>query len=240
MKRGGPSLRLAIIFLTLLAGAAAFPSTADTATEGRRLFGENKPEAAIPLLEQAVKDSGVDEAAWLWLAACYQQLGRVDDGIAALRKGLAKSTTKKQLYYYNLGCLFSIQGKSTFAKDMFDSAISADASFAPAWLNRANAEILLQDLRSAREDYGRYLDLAPSSPQIPDIEALMVRLEGAISAEDQRRAAVEAARIAEELARKNLLDEVTASLRAAAEDTTNLAAGSGQVQGYGDELLPSD
>ena len=46
--------------------------------------------------------------------------------------------------------------------------------------------------------------------------------------------------VAEELARKSLLDEVTASLRAAAEDTTNLAAGSGQVQGYGDELPPSD
>jgi tetratricopeptide (TPR) repeat protein len=249
VKGLAPSVKAIFLCLVLLAGGAAPRADAEAAgavvvggalSEGLKLYRENKPEAAVPLLEQAVKDPAVDERAWLWLAVCYQQLGRLDAGIAVLRKGIAGPTVDKAPLYYNLGNLFLLQGKASFAREMFDSSIAADASFAPAWLNRANAALQLSDLRAASDDYTHYLDLDPGSPQKASIETLLARLSGAISADDQKKAALEAAKAAEDLARKSLLDEVTSSLKAAAEETTNLAAGSGQVQGYGDELAPSD
>ena len=82
--------------------------------------------------------------------------------------------------------------------------------------------------------------LEPDSSQKDSIQALLGLLGKTVADADQKKAQEEAARIAAETARKNLLDEVSASLKASAEDTTNLAAGSGQVQSYSDELPPSD
>ena len=222
------------------AGAAAPSVVSPILADGERLFRENKPADAIPLLEQAVQEPGVDENAWIWLAICYQQQGRFDDAAATLRKGLAASTDRKALFWFDLGNLFLSQNKAAFAKDMYDSAISADPSMVDAFLNRANALILLGDYSGAKDDYSRYLSLAPAAPQKDSIQALIGLLGNDIAAEVKKKADEEAARLAAEAARKKLLDEVSASLKASAEDTTNLGAGSGQVQSYGDELPPSD
>ena len=221
-------------------GAAVVGGPSPTLAEGERLFRENRPGDAIPKLEQAVQDPGVDENAWIWLAICYQQLNRYDDAASTLRKGLQKSVSHKALFWFDLGNLFLVQGKASFAKDMYDSAIAADSAMADAFLNRANAAMLLNDYASAKDDYSHYLVLDPSSSQQTSIQALIDLLGKAVADEAQKKAQAEAAKLAAETARKNLLDEVSASLKASAEDTTNLAAGSGQVQSYGDELPPSD
>lgn len=228
------------LFFVLSLGLAAAETGASVLAQGERLFRENQPEAALPFLEQATREPTAEARTWLWLSVAYQQLGRLDEAVGTLRKGLARATSDKQLFYFNLGNLFLLQGKASFARDMFDSAIAAEASFAPAWLNRANSAMMLEDLRAAKADYQRYLVLEPASSQRANIEALILRLDGAVAEADRLKAAAEAARVAEELARKSLLDEVSASLKAAAEETTNMAAGSGQVQGYGDELPVSD
>ncbi len=209
-------------------------------SEGERLLRENKPAEALPFLEQAIRDPKADENAWLWLAISYQQSNRIDDALSTLRKGLAKATTRKELFYYNMGNLFLLQGKASFAKEMFDSAITANPNLAPAFLNRANANLMVEDRAAARDDYSRYLTLAPNAPQKANIQALLDRLGTAIVQEQQKKASEDAAIAAAAQAKQSLLDEVAASLKAAAEETTNLAAGSGQVQGYGDELPPSD
>jgi len=229
--------------LSLALVLSAGPLAADTggpAAEGERLYRENKPEAALLLLEEAARDPAADQRVWLWLAVAYQQVGRLDEGIVALRKGLAKATADRHLFFFDLGNLYLLQGKAAFAKDMYDSAIAARGDYGPAWLNRANAEMATKDYRAARDDYLRYLDLEPASPQRANIEAVLARMGTALAAEDQQKSQAEAARLAEEAARKALLDQVAASLKAAAEETTNLAAGTGQIQGYGDELPASD
>ncbi|HUX41973.1 MAG TPA: tetratricopeptide repeat protein [Rectinemataceae bacterium] len=221
-------------------GAAVVSPVSPALAEGERLFRANDPTDAIPQLETAIRDPGVDENAFIWLAICYQQVNRPDDAIAVLRKGVAKSLAHKDLFYFDLGNLYLVQGKASFAKDMFDSAIAANPSMSGAFLNRANAAMLLNDYSSASDDYSRYLVLEPTSPQKDSIQALLGLLGKSIADAEQKKAQAEAARIAAETARKNLLDEVSASLKASAEDTTNLAAGSGQVQSYNDELPPSD
>jgi tetratricopeptide (TPR) repeat protein len=236
MKTGLPGI---LILLFALGPSAAAESTS-LFQEGERLFRENRPEAALPLLEQAIRDPSVDERAFIYLAVAYQQIGRLDDGIATLRKGLPQAKSLKHLFYFDMGNFFRAQGKASFARDMFDSAIQADSTYAPAWLNRGLSNVLLSNFRGARDDFVRYLELDPQSTQREAIAALIARFAQAIAEEDKRMAAAEAAQAAEDLARKNLLDEVSASLKAAAEETTNLAAGSGAVQGYGDELPLSD
>jgi tetratricopeptide (TPR) repeat protein len=214
-------------------GAAGGASAFD---EGERLFRENKPAQAAPLLEKALLEPGVDERAWLYLALSYQQLGRLDDASATLRKGMGQSSRFKSLFYFDLGNVFVLQNKNSFAVDMFGQAISLDGAFSSAFLNRANARLSIKDYGGARQDYEKYLELEPGSPQRASIEALLARLEAGIAETERQAAAEEARKQAEEAARKEMLDKMTASLKAAADETTSISAGAGDVQGYGDEL----
>jgi tetratricopeptide (TPR) repeat protein len=218
------------------AGSAAGSANASPYDEGERLFRENKPDKAAVVLEKAILESGVDERAWLYLALSYQQLGRLDEASATLRKGLGQASRFKSLFYFDLGNVFVLQSKNSFAADMFTQAIALDDAFGSAFLNRANARLAVKDYGEARDDYKKYLELEPGSAQRPAIEALIARLDAGI-AEVERQAASEAAKkLAEEAARKEMLDKMSASLKAAADETTSISAGAGDVQGYGDEL----
>jgi len=209
---------------------------AGTFDKGEELFRENRPQAAIPLLEQAVTEPGVDERAYLYLALSYQQLGRYDDAVAALRKGLTQAQRFKALFYFDLANVFVLQGKNTFAVDMYGQAIDTDGTYAPAYLNRANARLSIKDYQNAAVDYRRFLELAPNDPQRPQIEELLKRLGAGIAAAQEAAAAAEAKKLADEAAKKALVDQVSASLKASADNTTSLSAGAGDVQGYNNDL----
>ena len=222
-----------VFFVLLAVGGAAAVGSFD---EGERLFRENKPADAVPFLEKAILEPKTDERAWLYLGLSYQQLGRLDEAAATLRKGLGQSSRFKSFFYYDLGNIFVLQNKNSFAADMFTRAMEIDGTYAPSYLNRANARLAVKDYGSAREDYSRYLELDPRSPQREMIEKLVKSLDGGI-AETQRIAAeTEARRLAVETARKELIDRMSASLKAAADETTSISAGVGTVQGYGDEI----
>jgi tetratricopeptide (TPR) repeat protein len=233
--KGFRSLVLACALAALCRAGFALPFD-----EGERLFRANKPQEAVPLLEQAVGEPAADERAWIYLAVSYQQLGRLDDAASALRRGLGSAQRFKHLFLFDLGNVFTLQGKNAFAADAFGQAIDANSGYAPAYLNRANARLNLKDFQGAQEDYRRYLDLDPSSLQRPAIEELLKRLGGTIAEAERVRADAEAKLQAEAAAKKALLDQVTSSLKAAADETTSLSAGSGAVQGYGDELKIED
>lgn len=224
---------LAALFFATAAFVSAEASLYD---EGERLFRENKPRDAIPLLERAVAVAGVDEKAWLYLALSYEQLGRYEDALSALRKGLPQANLYRHLFYYNMGNAFVLLGRNSFAEEMYTESIAVNGNYAPAWLNLANARMSLRNFRQASADYARYLELDPLSAQRPSIIELRRRLESSFAEENRLLAESEAQRIAAEAARQALIDQVSASLKAAAEETTSLSAGSGQVQGYGDEL----
>ena len=201
-----------------------------------RTFRENKPQDAISLLERAVTEPGVDERAWPYLALSYQELGQYDDAVATLRKGRPQALRFKALFYFDLANIFVLQDKNTFAVDSYGQAIDADGSYAPAYLNRADAQMVLKDYPDAAGDYRRFLDLAPNDPQRPQIEELLKRLDAGIAEAQAAAAAVAAKKAADEAAKKALMDQVSASLKASADQTTSLSAGTGAVQGYNNEL----
>jgi tetratricopeptide (TPR) repeat protein len=223
-----------LAFSALLRASGAW--AASSFDEGERLFRENRPAEAAPFLERALAEPGVDERAWLYLALSYQQLGRLDEASAVLRKGIPQATRFKAYFYFDLGNIFTLQGRNSFAADMYGQAVDADGAYAPAYLNRANARLAVKDYGGAREDYRRYLDLEPGSPQRASVEEMIKRLETGLADAERAAAAAEAKRLADEAARKELLDKMAASLKAAADETTSISAGAGDVQGYGDEI----
>lgn len=230
----------------LLLALLAFPSprlSADGAaqtgslfSQGESLFREDRPKEAAPILERAVLEPQVDERAWLYLAACYEELGRYDDAVNVLRKGSGQSVRFRHLFFYNMGNEFVLLGKNSFADEMYGQALAANASFAPAYLNRANVRIILQNYPGASQDYTTYLTLEPSTPQRANIEALLEKLQGDLAAAKTQADAAAAAAAAAEAAKQALLSQVQADLMASAEEATSLSSGAGQVQGYSDDL----
>jgi tetratricopeptide (TPR) repeat protein len=226
----------AAILAACLASSGAALAAASAFDEGERFFREDKPAQAVPLLEKAILESGVDERAWLYLALSYQQLGKLDDASATLRKGLGQASRFKSLFYFDLGNVFVLQGKNAFAIDMFTQALGLDGSYSAAYLNRANSRIATKDYAGAQDDYKRYLELEPENSQRAAIEELIRKLGEGVAEVARQAAAEEAKKLADEAARKEMLDKMAASLKAAADETTSISAGAGEVQGYGDEL----
>jgi tetratricopeptide (TPR) repeat protein len=229
--------------LALLVLCIAVPSivwSTDFAERGTRLFMENKPQEAIPVLEMAVRETGVDEKLHLYLGVAYQQQERWDDAIAAFRRGLAVAVQYRHLFLFNIANSFFSQGRNAFALESFDQTIAARTDYAPAYLNRANARMKAGNHTGAVDDYLLYLSLEPSSSQASEIRRLVDLLGQKARAEEIRQAELAARQLAEEQARQALLDAVARSLRETAESTTNLSAGSGGVQAYEDDFALDD
>lgn len=225
-----PGARLLLV--ACLCGIAAFAGASDFKDNGIRLFMDNKPAEAAPVLEQASREAGADEKVFLYLGIAYQQLNRWDDAIAAFRKGLAVSVQYRHMFLFNIANSFFAQGRNSFSLEYYDQAIAAKNDFAPAYLNRANAKMRLGDQPGAAADYSLYLSLEPGSAQAADIRRLLDLLAAKATAAAQAKAQAEAQKLAEEQARQAMLDAVAQSLLQAAESTTNLSAGSGDVQSY--------
>jgi tetratricopeptide (TPR) repeat protein len=226
----------ALLLLAFLAIAPAPGAAATPFDEGERLYRYDKAAEALPFLEKAVLDPGVDERVWLYLSGCYIKLNRLEDAAAVLRKGLPRASASKALLCVCLGDVYILQGKNSFAADMFTQAIGADVACSAAYIQRATARMALKDYKGAREDYSRFLELEPQSDKRPSIEALLAKLDSGIAETERQAAATEAKKQAEEAARKELLEKMAASLKASADETQSLSAGAGDVQGYGDEL----
>lgn len=196
----------------------------------------NKPAEAAPRLEAALAEDPANLTASLYLGIVYQQLSRFDDSIAILRVALPRAGDRSALFEYNIGNGYFAKGAASFAEQFYSKAIETDPTFASAYLNRANARIKTGALDGASADYGKYLELQPSTPKRPEIERVMALIAEAAAAKERERVAAETAAKAEEERRKKLLDEVSSSLQAAAEQTRGLSAGSEEVKQYDGEF----
>lgn len=214
--------------------------------DGTKAFQNNQPEQAAPLFLKATETAGSDLRSWIFLGLCYQQMGRLDDAVSVYRKGIGIPGTDKKTLYFNLGNVYFIQGKNTFAEEMFSQSISQDMFFAVAYLNRGNTRINLNKLDDAASDYETYLNYEPNSSQKDSILRVLALIreqqasermeaERIVAEEAERRKAQEEALLAEEARRKKLLEEVENSLKMTAEETTALSAGAEGVVGYDEE-----
>ncbi len=203
--------------MNILATLAALLLQLSALQEGEKLFLENRPQEAQPLLEQALNEDPNNERLYLYLGIVYEQLGNLDKSIQVMRRGLNVARGVKDLLYFNLGNDLFRQKEYTLAEQMYSNAMEA------------NGSLQLESYTGARADYIEYLRLAPATPQREAIEKLIALLGGMLDEAERLKQ--------EELARqKALLNEVLNSLQNASEDTRNLSAGSEGIQEQYDEV----
>ncbi len=220
-----------MLFLCFLLACFGIFAT-ELSEQGTKLFMENKPREAVSVLELAIKESVADERLHLYLGIAYMQLERYDDALVAFRRGLAGSVLYRHQFFFNIGNTYFLAGKSAFALESYDQALGVKNDYAAAYLNRANVKMRLGDTFGAVDDYSTYLALEPSSGQAAEIRRLIDLIGAKVAAANQAKALAEAQKLAEEQAKAALQASVTQSLLDAAASTTNLSAGSGDVQGY--------
>jgi tetratricopeptide (TPR) repeat protein len=232
---------LLLLFVRML------PAQSDDFSRGEDLFMQNKPREAQALVERTTLRESSKGRAFLYLGIVYQQLDMTDEAIATYRKILPRAGTETARIAYNLGNAYYTKGSAVFAEQYYTQAIEADPSYASAYLNRGNTRIKTGALNTAIPDYELFLTLEPRSPKRPQIEQLMAVIRQEAAAEEQRK--VQAAELAERQRRQaeqaareeaerrqRMMDELSASLQSAAENTKGLSAGSEDVLGYDGEF----
>jgi len=231
----GRSAGLLLLVLTLPAYGYDF------FTEGERLFRENRPAEAAPLLYQASLVNGTDPRVFVYLGLCYKQTGKYADAISVFMKGTQSPGTDRKVLFFNAGGVYFVQNLYTEADTMFTRAIEIDSAFAPAYLNRANSRVKLEKFAPAVDDYTVYLTLDPASSQQEPVRKLIALLTAEIREKEEAAIRAEAGRAAAEAEKKaaaeryqKMLDDVNASLQAV-DAASTLSAGSEDVLNYNEE-----
>jgi tetratricopeptide (TPR) repeat protein len=225
------------MFLPLLAALwIPFLGAQASLSQGEDYFMQNKPQEAIPFLENAVLENPNETRAYLYLGIAYQQLNRLDDAVAVYLKALPKGGSETARIACNLGNLYFAMGKADSAEHYYTQALEADPSYAAAYLNRANIRIKTSALQDALLDYEFFLSLEPRSPKRIKIEQLVALIRSEFAAQERQRLLAEEAARAEAVRRQRLLEEVSSSLQAAAEESEGLSSGAEAVQGYEGEF----
>ena len=207
--------RALVILCVLLAAFPAFSASTSLA-KGEAFFVQNQPRDAEPLLEMALNDDPSNEKVYLYLGIVYQQLGNLDKAIDVLKRGLAVSTSYKDLIYYNIGNDMFARKDYALAEQMYTEALGVNKNLAEGYLNRANARLQQQSYDGAVEDYTVFLQLQPQDPQRPRIEEV-IRLLTQIKQAKLKQQEDEIAR------QKALMNDVLSSLNNAGDDTKNLS-----------------
>lgn len=212
---------------------------------GEELFLRNRPQDAVPILQQALEAEPGNGKIYMYLGVAYEQLGRRDQAVEVLRRGVEVASEERDRMFLTMGNNLRFIEQYQAALDSYGEAISTNSLYAPAYLARANLRVEMESYEPAVEDYEIFLNLRPQSEHRPEIEQMISLLRDKI--EEQERLAAEAEerrKREEELARreaerrqreeeerqKALLDSVLNSLEGASEETRNMSGGSEDIR----------
>jgi tetratricopeptide (TPR) repeat protein len=222
-----PLALLLLLFPTMLTAASGEVSA--NREEGEKLFLNDKPAEARPLLEAALNEDPGNERLYLYLATCWDQLGEANRAIAVLRRGLDISLEFKDLFYYNMGNDYLRIEEYAVAEEMFTSAIAANRKLAEGYLNRGNARLKLSDYQGVLSDYQTYLSMKPNSSQAEPVQKIMDYLRAMLAAAEKKR-------LDDAEKQKALMNEVLNSLSNASEDAKNLSVESIKIKQDSEEI----
>ncbi|MFP4373194.1 MAG: tetratricopeptide repeat protein [Spirochaetaceae bacterium] len=232
--------------LTILILLGAALAGAESSFErGEDLFLRNKPQEAIPLLEEALEAEPRNGTIYMYLGVAYEQVGRRNKAVEILRRGVETAREERDRMFLTMGNNLRFIEQYEDAEQSYGEAVSENSLYAPAYLARANLRVEMEKFEPAVEDYEIFLELRPESEHRPEIEQMIALLRDKVD-EKARRAAEEAEqrKREEELARREaerrreeeqarqqaLLDNVLNSLQGASEETQNLPGGSEDIQ----------
>ncbi|MBU8914219.1 MAG: tetratricopeptide repeat protein [Spirochaetales bacterium] len=252
--RGPVAVVTAVLFLVLSGGMLMANELFD---RGAQAFLHDRPREAAPLLEQAIGEDPVNARAYLYLALSYEQLAMYERAITTLQRAESIPGIDRSQVHFNIGNNYLHLGDAARAEDAYTEAIEMSPLSADPYLNRANVRVMQELYPTAVEDYTAVLGLEPEHAQRGEIERMIALLTDhleqerihqeeearRIEDEERQRAIEDAQRLAEEerqrleaeARRRALLDNVLDSLKTATDDTTNMSAGSEDIDDYEDE-----
>lgn len=121
------------LFDRALAMLAELPEPTRSLPHAKLLEGEalramgRWEESLVPLRAVTEQDPERIEA-WLGLGWCLKRLGRLDEAIAELRRGIV-AAPKQPILHYNLACYLSLDGSVQAAIEHLTQAIAIDGRF---------------------------------------------------------------------------------------------------------------
>ncbi len=145
------------------------------------LFQLNKPEEAIPLFEKAIEAENVNPLIYVYMGVAYYQMEDYTKSMAICVKGLAREDTDHKVLAYNAGNSAYSMANYIRADSLYAIALKEDPNYAPAILNRANAQLKLDHLEDSKNSYIKYLEIDPETPQKPVILQVIALLEEEIA-----------------------------------------------------------
>lgn len=150
-------------------------------SQGETLFKENKPKDAVKVLENEILNGIVSANTYNFLGLGYYQIGEYAKSIDAFNRGKKEQPSLGILLTYNQGNTYYAMKDYASAISCYTEVINQDKNHSEAYLNRANALLMSNQLTVAREEYISFLEQWPEDPQRQKIEELIKALEQEIA-----------------------------------------------------------
>ena len=145
--------------------------------QGLHALRDGKPEAAIPLLTDALQCQPAHPGMRRNLIRALLTTERYEQVVAQADAALAESPDDAELHFAR-GTALNALGQSTQARDAFARALSLQPDHAPSWLNMGNASADLDDLSSAETMYHAAIRLDPALPEAQASLAYVLTRQG--------------------------------------------------------------
>ncbi|MDR1893085.1 MAG: hypothetical protein LBQ61_00120 [Spirochaetales bacterium] len=229
-SKSGPLVKAVFLILSLLLCPALSAQENSVFAEAEEAFLNNQPEKTAALLGPLVDGGSTRREVYLYQGIALQQLGRYTEAAAVFSRGVERTLPPHDKLYFNLGNNYFLLNQNADAERAYGRAIQENLSFAPAYLNRANTRMRMEQYPQAMDDYRAYLLRAPNSPQKQNIEDIIGRIDDYLKAEEARRVAEEERKAAEEARQRALMEGVLQSFQNLTNDTSNLQAESEGIQ----------
>lgn len=148
---------------------------------GRILLAMNRPDEALPFLQQAVEAEPFSVIARFDLAVAYGRCGKLPEAVSEYET-LVKSSAADIRVHHNLGLALRQLGRNAEAAAAFERATALAPDKAPGWLGLALS--LEADGRGgeAAAALERYLALEPAGQDADNVRARIARLRAAAEA----------------------------------------------------------
>ena len=224
-----PSLVLILLFFTILHIYGELPESA--LSTGKRLFLENKPKDAITWLELALKEDSGNKNIYSYLGIAYEQIGENKKAIDTYNRGLSYAGDFKSQFFTNIANNMGILGDYDSAIEFYTEAMELEYN-GDALRNRAGEYLRKQLYDEALQDYKLYLSVEVEPYQGDEIQRVINLLEHKLDEIAMQKVEEERKRLEEEARQRDLLSQVLNSLSSAGDGTTNLSAGTEDVEDY--------
>ena len=205
--------------------------------KGENYFLNNQPDKAVSVLEAAIQEDPANFKVYLYLGIAYEQLKKFDKAIEAFTSGIEKTDKYEDLFLVNIGNNYVRENMPDKAIEYYSKALAVKSTNTAALRNRAGEYLRKGNYENALADYKLYLTLDPQAYQKESIEKVINLLENKLDEIARQKLEEERRKLAEEKKQQELLDKVLNSLNNASDDTTNLSAGSEDVEQYTDSFF---